>query len=64
LRRKSRAVKAYEEQDCYDETFGIGIPGISELRRNTERATRSVPDNKEKGEAGLELSFTLGVEAK
>ncbi|XP_070851563.1 uncharacterized protein [Drosophila suzukii] len=47
-RTRGRAVKAYEEQDCYDEIFGIGIPGISELRRNTERATRSVPDNKEK----------------
>jgi len=23
----------YKEQDCYVETFGIGIPGISELRR-------------------------------
>jgi len=27
------AVGAYEGQDCYAETFGIGIPGISELRR-------------------------------
>jgi len=26
-------VGAYREKDHYDETFGIGIPGISELRR-------------------------------
>jgi len=32
-RRKSSAVEAYIEQDRYVETFGIGVPGISELRR-------------------------------
>jgi len=31
--QRSSAVGAHKEQDCYVETFGIGIPGISELRR-------------------------------
>ncbi|XP_070854200.1 ubiquitin carboxyl-terminal hydrolase 36-like [Drosophila suzukii] len=33
FRQRSSAVGAYKERDCYVETFGIGIPGISELRR-------------------------------
>jgi len=31
--KPSRTVGAYEEQDCYVATFGIGMPGISELGR-------------------------------
>ncbi|XP_070855415.1 uncharacterized protein [Drosophila suzukii] len=37
-RRKSSALGAYREQDRYVETFGIGIPGISELRRSYLRS--------------------------
>jgi len=36
--KPSRTVRAYEEQDCYVATFGIGMPGISELGRRKLRS--------------------------
>jgi len=64
---EGRAVDRYGlEWNCPGEPYGFDLrrPGAAFLNPEYQKPRGNVPDKKQKGEARVERSFTLGVEAK